>query len=223
MCIRDRPTPTPIPSNYAQYLCQNGYFGNNICIFQQLNYVSSSPPSQYSSDYYYFKNNTNYPICIGGVQGVEPIVSDFPSCSGQYSCSNPNFSPSFFPIGCIPPGYYSSVGYSLVNTVSEFYLIYQGYIYAGFPTVSYRGRLLNIPSPQGLQQGYIVNQTGRTIFIQVTNYTLNNIWSIAIANGVSVPYMFDENTLITACYYETSQCQQFKANPNLVITQITSS
>jgi hypothetical protein len=134
------------------------------------------------------------------------------------------FSTGLYPLGCIPP---NSYGYYVPlpgNAFTQFYLIYEGAIYAGYPAQAHQNYIIPLPPlPSSFQQGSITNNTGRPIFIQVTNSSLNNIWSIAIDNNVTVPLWYDNNTVFTICYYETTTCQQFTmpSSGQLVVTSIS--
>jgi hypothetical protein len=220
------PTPTPspsYPSNYAQYLCSQGYFDNGICIYQQQIFITNSPP-QPGNGTYVFQNQANVPICVGAFQAVGSMtISCFPNCS--QSCGSPSCMVSnLYPLGCIPPNSYGYYVQLPGSSITQFYLIYEGAIYAGYPAQAHQNYIIPLPPlPSSFQQGSITNNTGRSIFIQVTNSSLNNIWSIAIDNNVTVPLWYDNNTVFTICYYETTTCQQFSmpSSGQLVVTNIS--
>jgi len=235
------PTPTPTPSylnNYAQYLCSQGYFGNGICVWQQQIAITETT-WQPGNGYWVFQNTANVPICVGASQAASPVTYCFPNCSS--SCTSPScvggygqFPPGgcgqFYPVGCLPPnssGYLPDVGNA---PFTEFYLIYAGAIYAGYDAQAYKNYVIPlIPVPSSFQQGYIINNTGQSISIQVTNYqafpnNITNSWTINIVNNVTLPIWYNNNTTITASYLGnpgTYQEFQMPSNGQLVITNIS--
>jgi hypothetical protein len=135
----------------------------------------------------------------------------------------------FYPVGCLPPngsGYFPSLP---GNTFTQFYALYGGAIYAGYDASAYKNYVIPLlPLPSSFQQGYVINNTGSPIAIQVTNYqsfanNITNSWTIAIDNNVSLPVWYDSNTVFTINYYgNPGTYKQFTmpSNGQLVVTSI---
>jgi hypothetical protein len=225
------PTPTPTPpsylNNYAQYLCSQGYFGNGICIYQQQIAITETT-WQPGNGYWVFKNYANVPICVAAFQFAGYIPNCFPNCSS--SCSSPSCPAGgsmFYPVGCLPPngsGYFPSSG-----AFTQFYALYGGAIYAGYDASAYKNYVIPLlPLPSSFQQGYVINNTGSPIAIQVTNYqsfanNITNSWTIAIDNNVTLPVWYDSNTVFTINYYgNPGTYKEFTmpSNGQLVVTSI---
>jgi len=222
-------TPTPNPTNYAQYLCSQGYFGNGICIYQQQITITSTP-RQPGNGIWVFQNYNNIPVCVAANQFAGTIPYCFPNCSK--SCSLPSCfatGSTFYPLGCLPPNGYGYYPQEYGSGFTEFYFLVGGAIYAGVDASAYDNYVIPLlPLPSSFQQGYVINNTGRPIAIQVTNYqsfanNITNSWTIAIDNNVTLPVWYDSNTVFTINYYgNPATYKQFTmpSNGQLVVTSI---